>query len=61
MRIDIDELRKDMVNAGYGAFYGGGFGGGLMSASDARNASPEKLVEMAMKMGINIENYVVTE
>ena len=50
MTIDIQRLRRDMVNAGYGAYYGGGFGGGLMGAFDANSASPQELVEMAERM-----------
>ena len=25
--IDVDKLRKDLINESYGAFFGGGFGG----------------------------------
>ncbi len=61
MTIDIQRLRRDLANAGYGAFYGGGFGGGLMGAFDANSASPQKLVEMAERMGFDISDYAMMD
>lgn len=59
MTIDIDALREDMKRECYGAFFGGGFGGALMESFDIENASPEKLVEMAQRQGINLNKYRV--
>ena len=57
MTIDIDALREDMKNECYGAFFGGGFGGALMESFDIESASPEELVQMAQRQGINLNKY----
>lgn len=57
--IDIDRLRSDMHDEGMGAFFGGGFGGALIESFDVDNASPEELVQMAQRQGINLYNYQV--
>ena len=59
--IDIDELKKDMLNDSYGAFFGGGFGGALIESFDVESATPEELVEMAQRKGINIRNYQIED
>lgn len=57
--IDIDRLRSDMHDECMGAFFGGGFGGALIESFDVDNASPEELVQMAQRQGINLYNYQV--
>ena len=57
MIIDVDELREDMKQDCYGAFFGGGFGGALMEASDIESASPEELVRIAQRKGIDLSRY----
>ena len=57
--IDVDKLREDMRNDSYGAYFGGGFGGALIEAFDVERASDEKLVEMAVRQGINLHKYQV--
>ena len=57
MTIDIDALREDMKNECYGAFFGGGFGGALIESFDIEDASPEELVQMAQRQGINLNKY----
>lgn len=59
MTIDIDALREDMKNECYGAFFGGGFGGALIESFDIEDASPEELVQMAQRQGINLNKYRV--
>ena len=59
MIIDVDKLREDMRNEGLGAFFGGGFGGGLIEAIDVDRASDEELVDMALKQGIDLRKYEV--
>ena len=56
--LDIDRLRCDMKNESLGAYFGGGFGGALMESFDVDKATPEKLVEMAQRQGIHLENYL---
>ena len=59
MTIDIDALREDMKNECYCAFFGGGFGGALMESFDIEDATPEELVQMAQRQGINLNKYRV--
>ena len=55
--INVDKLRKDLTNESYGAFFVGGFGGALIEASDIERMSDEKLVEFAVRKGVNIRKY----
>lgn len=57
--IDVEKLRDDMRKDCLGAFFGGGFGGALIGAFDVDRATPEKLVEMAQKQGIDLRKYKV--
>ncbi len=57
--IDVDALREDMINDCLGAFFIGGFGGGLINASDIEEASDEELVIIAKREGINLLKYRV--
>jgi len=57
--IDVDELRNDLRNECLGAFFGGGFGGALVESFEVDRASPEELVEMAQRQGIDLRRYQV--
>ena len=57
--IDIDRLRDDMRDECLGAYFGGGFGAALIESFDVDRATPEQLVEMAQRQGINLRNYQV--
>lgn len=59
MIIDVDELREDLKQDCYGAFFGGGFGGALMESFDIESASPEELVRMAQRKGIDLSKYEI--
>ncbi len=56
MIINIDRLREDLAQDSYaGAF--GGVPAMIVEAWDIENASPEKLVRIAMDRGINLAAY----
>lgn len=57
--IDIDRLRADMKNDCLGAYFGGGFGVALAESLDVDRATPENLVEVAQKQGIDLRRYQV--
>ena len=57
--IDIEGLRKDMHDECMGACFGGGFGGALIEFFDVDKASPEKLVNMAKRQGIDLGKYEI--
>ena len=58
MRIDVDELRKDLLEESYGAFFGGGL---LIESFDIEGASSEELVELAERKGIDLYHYTVDD
>lgn len=57
MRIDIEEIRKDLIENSHGAFYIGGFGGAMVEAQDIENMAPDKLISLAIEKGLNLEKY----
>jgi len=57
--LDIERLKRDMLNDCYGAFYGGGFGGAMYSSFEIERAEGQELVNMAEKMGYNLMPYVI--
>ncbi len=59
MTIDIEALREDLKQECYGAFFGGGFGGALIESFDLERASPEELIEVAEKKGIDLRDYQI--
>ena len=61
MLIDIDALRDAVKNECYAAAFGGGFGGALIESFDADDASPQELVDMAQRWGIDVSRFEVIE
>lgn len=57
MEINIEKLRKDLVNDSYGSFFVGRFGGALVEAKDIERMSPDGLIEYAKKKGVDIRQY----
>lgn len=57
--IDVDWLRDDMRDEYLGAYFGGGFEGALSESLDIDRATPEQLVEMAKRQGIDLRRYKV--
>ena len=55
--IDIEELRRDLINDSRGAFYGGGFGGAMYESFEIERATPEELIRIAQRKGINLLQY----
>ena len=56
--IRIEKLRKDLIEDDMGAFFGGGYGGALIDSFDIEHAPLEKLIEIARRKGINLNNYM---
>ena len=56
--IDIDRLRKDLAADSYAGVVSG-MPAMLVEAWDIERASNEKLVELARKKGIDLEDYEV--
>lgn len=59
MIIDIEELREDLKQECYGAFFGGGFGGALMESFDVEGATPEELIEKAQDYRLDLRKYEI--
>ena len=61
MVIDIEQLREDMKEDCYGAYFAGGFGAALVESFDVDRASPEELIEIAKRKGIDLRRYLDEE
>lgn len=59
MTIDIEELREDLKQECYGAFFGGGFGGALVESFDVERATPEELIKKAHDYRLDLRKYGV--
>lgn len=57
--IDIDALRKYILDNSYAAFFVGDFGGALVETVDIENASDEESIEMAESQGIDLRRLEV--
>ncbi len=57
MIIDVEELRKDLMDDSFGAFFGGGYGGALFESFDIEKATPDELIEIARSKGIDLSKY----
>ena len=61
MIIDIEALRKDLLEEEYGAFFVGGFGGAIVESFEIQKANPEQLVKLARERGFDLREYEVLE
>ena len=57
MTIDVDALREAVREECSAAFFGGGIGPALLEAFDAERASPQELIDMAQRWGIDPLRY----
>lgn len=57
MGIDIEKLRKHMIDNDYALYFTGDFGGAIAEMADVENASDEELIEMAKRQGIDLKKY----
>ena len=58
VKINLEDLRKDLIEECYGAYFGGGFGGALLETSEIEKAMPEKIIEIARRRGIDLKKYL---
>ena len=61
MIIDMDALKQDLKNELLGAFYGGGFGGALIESFQIDKMEDEKIIELALRYGLKLENYQIED
>ena len=59
MIIDIEKLKEDILQEYLGAHFIGGFGSPLIESFNLDKYSPEELIKIAEKLGINIYNYEI--
>lgn len=57
-KIDIEKLRKDLINEYYAIAFTVS-PAALMDISEIENADANKLIQIALNSGFNIENYLV--
>ena len=60
MKIDIDELRDDLLDEA-GTAMMGGFPAAVLDASDIEGMAPEELLECAKREGVDLGRYEVDE
>ena len=61
MIIDIDALKQELKNELLGAFYGGGLGGALIESFQIDKMEDEKIIELAFRYGLKLENYQIED
>lgn len=59
--IDVEKLRQDMLSDSRAAFFGGGFGGAMYESFEIERSTPQELVEMAQRKGIDLRQYACDE
>ena len=59
MNIDIERLRKELMDEATGAYFAGEFGAALIEVSDINSITPEELVNMAQNKGIDLRIYQI--
>ena len=55
--IDTEALRNDLMDEGLGAYFGGGFGGGLMEALEVEDLGEKELIQSAHRQGVDLTQY----
>ena len=61
MTIVLDALREALERECFGAFYGGGFCGAMLQATEVNETSPEKLIALAEEMGLDLSRFEIQE
>ena len=59
MTIDIDKLRKDMLDNCYALYFASDIVAALAETPDIERTSDEELIEIAEKQGIDLRKYEV--
>ena len=59
MMIDVDKLRKDMLDNCYGAFFVADLGAALVESSEIERASDEELIRIAQRQGVDLHRFEV--
>ncbi len=57
MEMDIERIRKDLLDNLKGAYFIGGYGGAIMEAHDIENMSPDEIIELAAEQGLDLNRY----
>ena len=59
IEIDINKLKQDLKDYYEAAYFTLGYGAALMQSFDIDNLSDEEIINKAIEIGLNIENYIV--
>ena len=57
-KLDLDQLKRDMLNDCRGAYYGGGYGGAMYASFEIERAEGQELVDLAERMGYDLTPYI---
>ena len=58
---NVEALRQDLLAESRAAFYGGGFGGAMYESFEIERATPQELVNIAERWGIDVRAYIVDD
>lgn len=59
MVIDVDRLRRDMLDNCYALYFAADIVAALAESPEIEKASDEELIEMALQQGIDLSKYEV--
>ena len=52
--MDIERIRKDLLDDLNGAYFIGGYGGAMIEAHDIENMSPDEIIKLAAEQGLDL-------
>ena len=59
IKINIEKLRKDIIDYYENAYFMGGFGAALVEIANIQNAPDEEIIEIAKTLKIDLEKYII--
>ena len=57
-KLDLEQLKRDMLNDCRGAYFGGVFGGAMYASFEIERAEGQELVDLAERMGYDLTPYI---
>lgn len=57
--IDVDSIKRDLLEECYGAAFVGGFYGGLAESLSVERMSAEEIVQLAIDRGYDLNRYII--
>lgn len=61
MNIDYEQLREDLINFAYGAYFGGNIESATLYCERIKKASNKELLEIARECNFTISDYEIDD